>query len=133
MDNHVGDWLYYIVILAVAAISWLNSANKKKRREQSQTPAPSSSWPEEEFLPPPPPPAPRQTKRQTPPAVPSQRRAEFRHRLFTPAEEGGRAIASQILYEEEPGTPLVETLELTDPDTFRKAVVYAEIMNRKYE
>ncbi|MDR3269053.1 MAG: hypothetical protein LBT83_08310 [Tannerella sp.] len=131
MDKEIGGWLYYIVILAVAGISWINSMNKKKR-QQAQTP--SSSLPEiEEMLSPPPPPVRQPQKRKTPPPAPKHSRQRASDFLFLTDKEGERSIRTSFFSEEEEGgISLSETLELTDPETFRKAIVYAEIMNRKY-
>ncbi|MDR2139197.1 MAG: hypothetical protein LBP50_06590 [Tannerella sp.] len=129
MDNHPGDWLYYIVILVVAIVSFISNLNKKKSQEQTLPPAPAPSM--EEMLPPPPPPVGTQRKKNPSPvpksirplAVSSLRGVEEGRRMLT-----GEAHASV----EEKETAWMNELDLTDADAFRKAFIAAEVLNRKY-
>jgi hypothetical protein len=123
MDN-IGDWLYYIIILAVAGISWVSNLNKKKHQE-AESPIPAA--PREMHVPPPP--APSRTRKKPP--VPRHAEQPSKPSFLT-ANEGERAIKTEWSSEEEKEVVLAEELNLTDIDTFRKAIIYAEILNRKY-
>lgn len=126
MDNHIGDWLYYIVILVVAGISWLSSVNKKKQQEAQQS---ASSLPEEPSAPP----VRQQRTKKTPPPIPKHLQPRASSYSFMATNEGEHAMQqTSILTEEESGPSISDTLELTHPETFRKAIIYAGIMNRKY-
>ncbi|MDR1675926.1 MAG: hypothetical protein LBR86_05615 [Tannerella sp.] len=125
MDNHVGDWLYYIVILVVAIVSFVGNQNKKKSQGQTQPSAPAPSI--EEMLPP------AQTRRKkNPPPAPKPRRT-FSPSISTGVEEGRRMLNEEALaFAEKIETSRVDELNLTDTDAFRKAFISAEILNRKY-
>jgi hypothetical protein len=128
MDNHVGDWLYYIVILVVGIISFISNQNKKKSQAQTLPPEPSSSM--EEVLPPAPQVQPR--RRTNPPSAPKPRRTSY----ASPSpgtEEGQRMLDEEaIAFGEKMETKWADELNLTDADVFRKAFISAEILNRKY-
>ncbi|MDR1918573.1 MAG: hypothetical protein LBQ65_02870 [Tannerellaceae bacterium] len=132
MDN-LGDWLY-IILLVIAGISGLLGAGKKKKQPtevlkpsdyaaepDSWYSADSDSW-FEEVAPPPPPPPPKKHVGYT--------------SLF---KEGERAISSSpdffstqledSLYESD---PLVSGDSLQDAGELKKAILYAEILSRKY-
>jgi hypothetical protein len=128
MDNHLGDWLYYIVILVVAIVSFVGNLNKKKPQEETLPPAPAPSM--EDLLPPAPP---VQTRRKkSPPPVPGFRPS--RSSFSSPfAEEGSRMLTEDTFAAaDEKETAWADELNLTNTDTFRKAFISAEILNRKY-
>jgi hypothetical protein len=128
MDNHLGDWLYYIVILVVAGISMLNGMNKKKRQQQEPD---SSPFPPEEILLPPPP-VRMQQKKKTPPPVPERTRKSSFLSSRIP-DEGERMFTPEpFVFNEEKDSGWMEKLDLTDTEAFRKAIIYSEILNRKY-
>ncbi|MDR2469374.1 MAG: hypothetical protein LBD27_02690 [Tannerella sp.] len=122
MDNQIGDWLYYIVILTVVGISLVSSLNKKKKRPEIL------SEPEllDEMMPPSPP---VRMQRKTPPPV---RKSRLSDRLDM-AQEGIRTLTPESpAVPDEPEIAWADSLELTDTDGLRKAVIHAEIFNRKY-
>ncbi|MDR1102509.1 MAG: hypothetical protein LBL42_02010 [Tannerella sp.] len=129
MDNHIGDWLYYIVIIVVAVVSFAGNLKKKKPQEETLSPAPSMED-LEDMLPPAPPV--QAQRRKSPPPAPRFRpsRSSF---LSPPAEEGSRMLTDDMpVVTGEKRTAWVDELNLTDTDTFRKAFISAEILNRKY-
>ncbi|MDR1406955.1 MAG: hypothetical protein LBJ23_02755 [Tannerella sp.] len=104
---------------------------KKNKGETVAPPAPSSVYEYEEA--PPIPPAPPKAGKKTPPAVPGRaKRTGGYESLFR--NEGQRVTGSApSLLEEETGeVSSAEALELNDTEDFRKAVIYSEILNRKY-
>ena len=143
MDN-LGDWLY-IILIAIAGISGLFSSNKKKRqqremREQQQrdiivTPETASDkdfwevYPEYE---PEKPivikPAKRNKSQSTasPPPLPFLKGESEIERIIRQQE------GSPLLAVEEETKPLISSEDLHDSDALRKAVIYSEILNRKY-
>ncbi|MDR2764474.1 MAG: hypothetical protein LBB90_05530 [Tannerella sp.] len=128
MDNYLGDWLYYIVILVVAIVSFVSNLNKKKSQGQTLPPAPSPSM--EEVLPPLPP-VQTQRKKSPPPAPKSFRPSSVS--FLSGAEEGRQMLAGNTPdFVEEKETAWTDELDLTDADAFRKAFIAAEILNRKY-
>lgn len=143
MDN-AGDWLY-IVFLAIAGLSSLLGSKKKKER-----PAPVSRQPDKRIVQPTkeepekgfweifddmqqPQPAPKKKqkpvvrKKQNP--VSASRPSPF---LAVENEtHRSEATDSPLLASPEEKTNVPE-IELNDPADLRKAVIYAEILNRKY-
>ena len=124
MDNNLGDWLYYIVILIAAGISFMSSLKKKQRQAASQ---PEEIEEMEEVLPSVPPVWERQEKK-TPPPVPEPRR----QRLATVGETLRMTSSELSPVTEEQAAGWADELHLTDTDAMRKAVICAEILNRKY-
>ncbi|MDR2969431.1 MAG: hypothetical protein LBV32_07500 [Tannerellaceae bacterium] len=115
MENF-GD-LIYIVVLAVIGITSLLSAGKKKQAEEEMS------------------------KMQIPPDVVTPQTAsgrDFRNIPFLAGEsEIARAIRMQTSSfndpeEEEGQEPLVAAEDFDNPESLRKAVIYSEILNRKY-
>ena len=120
MDNQIVDWLYYIVILVVTGISLVSSLNKKKKQPEIL------SEPElpDEMMPSPPP----VRMRKTPPPA---RKLQQSDRFM--AQEGIRTLKPESpVVPNETETAWADSLELTDTDGLRKAVIHAEIFNRKY-
>jgi hypothetical protein len=128
MDNF-GDWLYYIIFLVVAIVSFVNSAKKKNRSETAVPPPPPPAY--EQALPVPVLPG---TKRKTPPPAPEQ--AKKRTGGYVPLfqNEGQRVLENEMPFpaEDTSEIPLADRLELNSADAFRKALIYSEILNRKY-
>jgi len=124
MDDSIGNWLYLIVIIVITVVSSLGSLKKKRTAETVTSPQPVSPT---EFFPEPPPV--RKSKKKQPPAPPQKSG-------YTPMfqDEGQRAVENIVSF---PGdltddaTPLKD-LELDDAESFRKAIIYSEILNRKY-
>ena len=141
MDN-VGDWIY-IVFLIVAAISGLfSSKNKKKRPTQVLGQPGHDSYPEEntssgkgfwEILEeattpqkPEAPTGPIQTKKtKTPASKPF---------LSTEQEiQKSKVSSSQPMnFPAEEEHSMLEDIEFNNAEELRKAVIYSEILNRKY-
>ncbi|MDR2627749.1 MAG: hypothetical protein LBC40_06920 [Dysgonamonadaceae bacterium] len=128
MDN-IGDWIYYIVILVVAGISWLNNSAKKRRQEADEA-APEASQ-EEMHTPPPPPPPPPVPSPRTKPRV-SRQATHPSATSSIASSEGERMIKTDWSAEEDAAKDAlrVEELELTDVEAWRKAVIYAEILKK---
>ena len=124
--DELGDWIYIILMVVVGISSLFSSINKKKRQQQTQMPSPVP--PEFSF---PDPPVPKKKEKKQPFQVSgSNKHPSFDAHLTFPTA----ATDSQTevyLAPEETGA-LAGELELTDPDAFRKAVIYAEILSRKY-
>lgn len=141
MDN-VGDWIY-IVFLIVAAISGLfSSKNKKKRPTQVLGQPGHDSYPEEntssgkgfweileEATIPQKPEAPtapiHKKKKKTPAPKPS----------FSTGQEipKSKISSSQPMnFPAEEEHSMLEDIEFNNAEELRKAVIYSEILNRKY-
>ncbi|MDR1454635.1 MAG: hypothetical protein LBJ01_03190 [Tannerella sp.] len=132
MDNHTGDWLYYIVILVVAIVSFVGNLNKKKPQEQTLPPA-SQPPSMEEMQPSPPPPPPVWTRKKKSPPSMSESRWPSSASLSPGMEEGRRMLDGEMqALVEEKETAWTDELDLTNRDAFRRAFVSAEILNRKY-
>ena len=141
MDN-VGDWIY-IVFLIVAAISGLfSSKNKKKRPTQVLGQPGHDSYPEEntssgkgfweileEATTPQKPEAPtaqiHKKKKKTPASKPF---------LSTEQEiQKSKVSSSQPMnFPAEEEHSMLEDIEFNNAEELRKAVIYSEILNRKY-
>jgi len=146
MDN-IGDWLY-IVFIAIAAISGFFGSGKKKRQQQQQQqqkrhipdipthPSEDDYW----NLPP----VPQQQevpcmvvksvkKKKQPAKAPN-----YPPPFLNEESEIERAIHKQnnsmglLLEEEQENTPLISTGDFQNGEALRKAVIYSEILNRKY-
>ncbi|MDR1332471.1 MAG: hypothetical protein LBK07_10270 [Tannerella sp.] len=128
MEN-TGDWLYYIIFLVIAVISLFNSAKKKRKDEVTMPPSPPLAHEQMSHVPPPPP----SVRKKTPPPAPVKaKRARGYEALFT--NEGRRVTenAASLPIEETNEASPAEELGLNDANAFRKAVVYSEILNRRY-
>ena len=139
MDN-IGDWLY-IIFLIIPAISGMRSSDKNKKKKQGQKEvirpkrSKKRSAPQEETLDEP------ETTQVIPQAEPvlSSVNSTIIPEPFV-FEEGKRVVEDDGLAR---GTVLnvAETSQkqqattynpLSDPDELKKAIIYAEILNRKY-
>ncbi len=137
MDN-AGDWLY-IVFLIIAGLGSLLKSDKKKKHPKSilSQPEAASVFEEKEH---PTESKPVQTKTQnhrkqspetivppkkTTPRVP----ASFLQTVETETASQPLASTSSIATSEEPEMPLIR---LDNREDLQKAVIYAEILNRKY-
>ncbi len=146
MDNP-GDWLY-IVLMAVAVISSLISAARKKRQEaeQQDRPRPHQDTHEEE---------PRgkgfwevledmqkqeesrqedARRRQQERTIQSHAQPKKNARTPFLAGEtlGNNKRDTQSLPLETDPAPILQEEPFRDPEELRKAVIYTEILNRKY-
>jgi len=143
MEN-LGDWLYFIIIVVIGIGSMFSSAKKKKREEQDkQQPAPppdivtSETASDRDFWD-------ILTKNEEtfPPVVKTYSKTKRKSVNQTPQpfltaeSEIEKAIRKQnpesAFKEEEEIPPIVSASDFHDPDTIRKAVIYTEILNRKY-
>ena len=121
-----GDWVYIILMVVVGISSLFNSINKKKGKQQTQMPSPAPSEPSY-----PAPPVPAKKKRELPPPVPGHiKHQPFNTHLTYPTIEDG--LRTDIFLTQEEENTLANELELSDPDAFRKAVIYSTVINRKY-
>ena len=122
--DEFGNWIYIIIMVIVAITSLLSSMNKKKGQQQTQMPDPE--FPEEWFPTPPVPPVPKKMNRKTPPPIPVHSKNKPYHSI--PMSQ----ILNTELLEPEKETLLIDELDLSDAEAFRKAIIYSEILNRKY-
>ncbi|MDR2120461.1 MAG: hypothetical protein LBP64_06270 [Tannerella sp.] len=131
MDNFE-DWLYYIIFLVIGIVSYVGSA-KKKNRDETVAPPPPPAYPEYEEQAPSPVPIPPGERRTSLPPVPERvKRAGGYVSLF---QDEGRRVSdntASLLSEETYEKSIADKMELNSADAFRKAVIYAEILNRKY-
>lgn len=139
MDN-IGDWLY-IIFLIIAAISGMRSSDKNKKKKQGQKevirPKRAKKRPvsQEEALDEP------ETTQVIPQAEPvlSSVNSTIVPEPFV-FEEGKRVVEDDGLAKgavlnvaETPQKQQTTTYNpLSDPDELKKAIIYAEILNRKY-
>ena len=121
--DEFGDWIYIILMVVVGISSLFSSINKKKRQQQTQMPLPESSDPSYPAST-----VPTKKERRLPPPVPIHIKNQPYNTLSTPYIQNTNSI---ITSEEE--SALSSELKLADPDTFRKAVIYSEILKRKYQ
>ena len=127
--DELGDWIYIIVMVVVGISSFVSSLNKKKRQQQSQMPLPEMS----ETLEPsyPTPYVPEQREKKQPPPVPGRSKHNPLNAQSTlPTYETD--VQTEISFMQEEESTIAGELELSDPDAFRKAIIYSEILNRKY-
>ena len=151
MDN-VGDWLY-IVFLIIAAISGLFSSKKKKNRPEvlgqpdreimpdDERPTQEKGFWEilEEMREPEPPkpisktPTRQEHVPQAPPTPPEVSSPPSPY-LATEKDTLEQALTRPYKVVVPPMAEPAPTVEVTfnDPEELRKAVIYAEILNRKY-
>jgi len=119
--EHVGDWLYYVIFFGIAIVSLINSVAKKKPVETVSPPPVYES--------PAPPPAPLSVRRKTPPPTPKRSKSSDRYdALFQ--KEGQRVFENEATTDNEITT--TDNWSLNDAETMRKAIIYTEILNRKY-
>jgi len=125
--DEFGDWIYIILMVVVGISSLFSSINKKKSRQQTQMPLPEPVEPSESSYPAPS--VPKKKERKLSPPVPGHLKPQsYNTDLSVPTTDTQAEI---YLMQEEEST-LAGELELTDPDAFRKAVIYSEILKRKY-
>lgn len=143
MDN-AGDWLY-IVFLAIAGLSSLLGSKKKKKRPASASRQPDPELRQEkdeepdkgfwEIFQEMQQPAPAPKKKQKPVVRQKQKTVSTAQPApFLSVEneiQKSAATPSSLLVSPEEETN-VPAIELNDPADLRKAVIYAEILNRKY-
>ena len=126
--DEFGDWVYIILMVVVGISSLFSSIGKKKRQQQTQMPLPESVEPTESSYPAPS--APKKKERKLLPPVPG---GPIKYQSYN-ADLAFPTIETQtemFLMQEEENT-LANELGLTDPDAFRKAIIYSEILKRKY-
>lgn len=135
MDN-IGDWLY-VVFIIIAAISSILSSGKKKKHSKEILGQPGRT-----FSPPQPAnrPAPANEVINKPhPRNPEKKKARKTPPPPPPMFLQGDRIPQTSLQERETGTIYNEAepehpsgFSLRNPDDLKKAVIYTEILNRKY-
>ena len=128
--DEFGDWIYIILMVVVGISSLFSSINKKKKQQQTQMPLPEPVEQTEPAEPwhPTAPPVPKKKERKLPPPVPGHLKPQsYNTDLAFPTTD----TQTEIYLQEEEST-LATELELTDPDAFRKAVIYSEVLKQKY-
>lgn len=136
MDN-IGDWLY-IIFLIIAAISGMRSSDKqkkgKRKRKAMGQPAPETKAmspkekPDEphaaEEIPEP------EVVMTSPEPIAVEEMAPVVHEEMTSAPIRQEEPKAKRERQESPENPI--TGWLNNPDDLKKAVIYSEILNRKY-
>jgi len=121
-----GDWIYIIIMVVVGISSLFSSINKKKAQQQTQMPSSEPldpSFPDSSV--------PKKKEKKQPPPVPKQiKRQPFNMQSTIPTVETDSQTEKYLMQEKE--SALVDELDLDDPDSFRKAIIYSEILHRKY-
>ena len=131
--DEFGDWIYIILMVVVGVSSLISSANKKKKQQQMQMPLPEPSEISEPLEPwhPTTSPVPKKKEKKVPhPVQQKVTHPSFRADLTFPTIETASQTEIYLAAEEE--NTFADELELTDADDFRKAVIYSEILNRRY-
>jgi len=148
MEN-LGDWLYIVILAAVGLSSFFSAGKKKKAEEEAkkqqapppdvvtpQTASDRDFWdiftePEEKY-----PPVIAKPKTQKKTSKPYTSKSTQASPFLTGESDIERAIRKQTptvsVLEEEEREPLVSAEDFNDPESLRKAVIYSEILNRKY-
>ncbi|MDR0431472.1 MAG: hypothetical protein LBH58_13510 [Tannerellaceae bacterium] len=150
MDN-LGDWLYILILIA-AGISSLISAGKKRTRQSSKQPTPDPEYDNQDTRKPksfwelldeemkksstpqaPPQPAPRPIRTE------NRKKTQLKPSVPTTFTEGEKAIkdsmynwASPTRNQQEDEDYSLSGESLHEIDELKKAVIYSEILNRKY-
>lgn len=136
MDD-LGNWVYIILMVVVGISSLFSSINKKKGQKQTQTPSPEI--PDDRFPAPPVPlepvPVPthlpaKKIRKSSPPIPGNTGNKPFGSPLKSSLDETHLQTESAIKPDED--YSLAEELDLTDTEAFRKAIIYSEIINRRY-
>ena len=115
----IGNLLYYIVIFVIAIVSWISNSNKKKQQQDS-IPSP---FPTQQNTSAGPPSVPR-GKKKAPPPIP-------RNTLFSQSSLSSKYTDDTPILIEDSSDSIADDLNLNDADSLRKAIIYAEIFNRK--
>lgn len=117
----IGNLLYYIVIFVIAIVSWISSSGKKKQ-QPTNIPSPFPAQTDTLTIPPPE----SERRKKMPPPVPRN----IRQMPSTPSISSSKYTDTPVLLEES-SNPIVDDLDLNNAESFRKAIIYAEIFNRK--
>ncbi|MDL2256331.1 hypothetical protein LJC44_05845 [Parabacteroides sp. OttesenSCG-928-G06] len=152
MEN-IGDWLYIILIGVAGIVSIISSGKKKKIEEEAKkkmpprdivTPETASDrgfwemilYPEAENQPKPQPAKTTKNAHKTSQSQAKPARTQTEQPFLAGETEIERAIRLQgndmRAFDEEIITPLITPEEFQNPETLKKAVLYSEILNRKY-
>ena len=123
--DEFGDWIYIILMVVVGISSLFRSISKKKEQQPTQMPVPKPPQQSHRV-----PPVPTRKSRRMPPPVPEHLRQSFSS-LFE-SSTVAESIKTEMALMPEQESALADELDLTDAEAFRKAVIYSEILNRKY-
>ena len=126
----LGNWVYILLMVVVGISSMLSSINKKKGQQQTQMP--DSDFPELSFPEAPVPvPIPKERNKKSSPSFPEQRKHQpLRSHSTFPVTDN--SVQSELSITHEKENKWIDELDLTDAEAFRKAIIYSEIINRKY-
>jgi hypothetical protein len=122
MDN-LGDWLYIILLVVAGLSGLLSSLKKKKQQEEVLQPEAYDEFEPETDLP---------HREEVPKKIPRKKLDYFSNA----AQEGKRNVKTlepdfaDDTYEESNFNLSAETFQ--DMDELKKAIIYSEILNRKY-
>ena len=123
--DELGNWVYIILMVVIGISSLFSSKNRKKGQQQTHIPVPAPG--ESAF---PVPPVPMKKSKKTTPLDSAKFGQPFSSR--TPSPFTASNIQTEISIEPEDEYVLADELDLKDAESFRKAILYAEILNRKY-
>ena len=123
--DEFGDWIYIVLMVVVGIASLFKSINRKKEQQQTHIPVPKP--PEQSF---PTPPVPAKKSSRMPPPVPEHLRQSFSS-LFE-SSTLAESIKTELALMPEQESALADELDFTDAAAFRKAIIYSEIIKRKY-
>ena len=118
----IGNLLYYIVIFVIAIVSWISSSGKKKQ-QQTSIPSPFPTQQETFTMPAPV----SEKKRKTPPPAPRN----TRQMPFAQSTLSSKYTDNTPIQVEDNSNPIIDDLDLDNAESFRRAIIYAEIFNRK--
>jgi hypothetical protein len=125
--DEFGNWVYIILMAVVVISSVIKSINKKKEQQQPQPQIPVPEPMEQSF---PVPPATIKKSRQMPPPAPKQKNQPYSS-LFA-SQTIAESLQTELALTSQQESALADELDLTDTEAFRKAIIYSEIVNRKY-
>ena len=123
--DEIGNWVYIILMFVVLISGVFKSFTKKKEQQQTQMPVPEV--PEDEF---PVPPVPRKMTRKLPPPIPVQKNKPYSSLFASPSVT--ESMQTEMSFSPEQESVIADELDLTDAEAFRRAIIYSEIINRKY-
>ncbi|MDR2791270.1 MAG: hypothetical protein LBB27_00800 [Tannerellaceae bacterium] len=122
MDN-LGDWLYIILLVVAGASSLFSSGKKKRRQQEEERRRREVIFPEVLDFPAFLEPEPLEERKAVIPPRPVPK--ALRQPIVVPERNAAR-------FEEADALSPVTAEEFHNPEALRKAVIYAEIFNRKY-
>jgi len=129
--DELGNWVYIILMVVFAISSLYRSINKKKEEQSTQMPVPElpdfQDFPEQPYTMPP---VPMKKSRKSHPPAPTPKNQPYSSLFASSTVSESLHVEKSFMPEQE--SALADELDLTDAEAFRKAIIYSEILNRKY-